>query len=126
MKKLTPNLMVENVNKTVEFYKNILGFEIVMTIPEKGTFQWAIIKNGNVEIMFQSRENLSKEIPKLKNKEIGGSPTLYIDVLDIKALYEKLKDKVSIIQDMHITFYGTQEFSIKDINGYILAFAQSN
>lgn len=126
MKKLTPNLMVADVNKTIDFYKNILGFETIITLPEEGTFQWAMMKNGNVELMFQSKENLSKEIPELESKEIGGSLTLYIDVADIKALYEKVKDKVTKVQDMHTTFYGSQEFAIKDIDGYILAFAQSN
>ena len=27
MKKLAPNLMVEDVNRTVEFYRDVLGFE---------------------------------------------------------------------------------------------------
>ena len=126
MKKLTPNLMVIDVNKTIDFYKNILGFKTIMTVQEEGVFQWAMMKNGNVEVMFQSKENLSKEIPELESKEIGGSLTLYIDVPDVKTLYEKVKGKVTIVQDMHATFYGTSEFSVKDINGYILAFAQSN
>lgn len=34
MKKLTPNLMVKDVKKTVDFYKNNFGFELVMAVPE--------------------------------------------------------------------------------------------
>jgi len=126
MKKLTPNVMVENVNKTIEFYKNVLEFETVITVPEAGSFQWAMMKNGSVEIMFQSAEDLAKDIPELKDKEIGGSLTFYIDVSDVEALYEKVKDRVCIVQDLHATFYGAREFAIKDINGYILAFAQNS
>lgn len=126
MKKLTPNLMVEDVNKTVEFYKNILGFQAIMTVPHEGICSWALMKNGSVEIMFQLKKSLSKEISVLKNKKIGGSFTLYTDVSDVKALYERVRDKVEIVQDMHTTFYGTQEFAIQDLNGYILVFAQSN
>ena len=33
IKKLTPNLMIEDVNKTIDFYKDILGFEFVHGVP---------------------------------------------------------------------------------------------
>lgn len=106
MKKLTPNLMVENVNKTVEFYKDILGFETVMTVPEEGVFNWAMMKNGNVEIMFQTKENLVKEIPDLEAKEEKYAKNIMktrLNRLDEKdrskaqALMENLKD--SAIED---------------------------
>ncbi len=42
---------------------------------------------------------------------------------DVKGLYAELKDKVTIIKDMQTTFYGKQEFYIRDCNGYILTFA---
>ena len=36
MKSVTPNLIVEDVNKTTEWYKEILGFEMIMSVPETG------------------------------------------------------------------------------------------
>jgi len=124
MKKLTPNLMVTDVNKTVDFYKDVLDFEVVMTAPASGVFKWALMKNGTVEFMFQSQESMVDELSVLKHQKIGGTFTLYIDVQDIKALYEKINKKVTVVQDFHATPYGTQEFAIQDVNGYILAFAQ--
>ena len=56
-------------------------------------------------------------------QQTSGSLTFYIDVEDVKQLYAKLKDKVTIIKDMHTTFYGKREFYIRDCNGYILTFA---
>lgn len=133
-KKLTTNMMVENVNSTVDFYGNVLGFEFVMGVPEDSQeivtarqnnqpLVFAIMKCGNVEMMFQAKKSLSKEIPEFSGMEICGSLTFYIDVEDVKGLYAELKDKVTIIKDMHTTFYGKQEFYIRDCNGYILAFA---
>ena len=49
---------------------------------------------------------------------------MYIDVEDVKSLFESVKDKVEIVQDMHTTFYGSREFAIKDCSGYILAFSE--
>ena len=74
--------------------------------------------------MFQSRQSLSEEIPNLKEAKIGGSFTMYIDVEGIAKLYTDVKDKAEIVQDMHTTFYGSKEFAIRDINGYVLAFSE--
>lgn len=123
-KKLTPNLMVEDVAKTLALYRNILGFELVMAIPNEEHPDWAMMKQGDVEVMFQSRKSLGGEIPALKEAKIGGSFTMYVDVEGIDELYEKLKGKTDIVQDMHKTFYGSKEFAIRDANGYVLAFSE--
>ena len=133
-KKLTTNMMVEDVSRTVDFYSEVLGFELVMGVPEnsqeivttrqKGqALGFAIMKCGNIEMMFQTKQSLAKEIPEFEGMEIGGALTFYIEVQDVKGLYAKLKDKVTIVKDMQKTFYGMQEFYIRDCNGYILTFA---
>lgn len=124
LNKLTPNLMVEDVAQTMVFYKDILGFELVMAIPEEGSADFAIMKHGEVEVMFQSRQSLSEEIPNFKEAKIGGSFTLYIEIEGIDDFFSAVKDKAEIVQDMHTTFYGSKEFSIQDTNGYILAFSE--
>ena len=124
LKKLTPNLMVEDVNQTVDFYKNVLGFDVLATVPETGQFNWAMLKQGNVEMQFQTRASLSEEIPAFKDRAIGGALTLYIDVENVTELHATLQDRVTIVQNMHTTFYGTQEFAIEDCNGFVLSFSQ--
>ena len=132
--KLTTNMMVEDVNDTVDFYNGVLGFEFVMGVPEDGQnivtsnqedqrLNFALVKSGNVEMMFQSRKSLVNEFPEFSNMNIGGSLTFYIDVENIKQLHQNLKEKVKFIKDTHTTFYGKQEFTIQDCNGYILTFA---
>jgi len=133
-KKLTTNMMVEDVSRTVDFYRNILGFELVMGVLEKSqeivttrqkgqALGFAIMKCGNIEMMFQAKQSLAEEVPEFSGMDIGGSLTFYIEVQDVKGLYAKLKDKVTIVKDMQTTFYGKQEFYIRDCNGYILTFA---
>ena len=135
LKKLTTNMMVGDVNSTIEFYSNVLGFEVVMVVPENSqevlttvpkdrVLIYALMKCGNVEIMFQARRSLIEDLPLFKDTEIGASLTFYIEVEDIKGWYEKLKNNITIVKDIHTTFYGMQEFYIKDCNGYILAFTE--
>jgi lactoylglutathione lyase len=134
--KITVNMMVDSVNQTLDFYEQVLGFKLVMGVPENSQqvvttrdvntpLGFAIIKYHNVELMLQSQESLSKELPVFKNQPVGGSVTLYIEVARVKKLYENLKDKVTILKDLHATFYGKQEFYIRDCNGYVLTFASS-
>ncbi|MFQ6087652.1 MAG: VOC family protein [Candidatus Methanofastidiosia archaeon] len=78
LRKLTPNLMVEDVNRTIKFYKEVLGFELAQTVPETGQFEWVSIRCGNVQMMFQARASLTEEIPALRDSKIGGSLTFCV------------------------------------------------
>lgn len=134
-KKLTPNIMVEDVNKTIEYYQKNLEFEFVMGVDENkepkmgkfdnSTLTWAMLKKDDIEIMLQRRDSLIEELPELNGLKIGGTFTFYIDVQDVKALYAKVKDRVEVIKEIRKTFYGTDEFVIKDLNGYIIYFAEA-
>jgi uncharacterized glyoxalase superfamily protein PhnB len=124
LKKLTPNLMVEDVERTLAFYRDILGFGVVMTLPELAPFDFAIVQRDGVELMFQSRTSLSENVPALTGSLIGASQTFYIEVSGVRDLYKQLREKVEMIVDFHTTFYGTNEFYFRDLNGYILSFSE--
>jgi lactoylglutathione lyase len=134
--KITTNLVVPSVNDTLDFYERTLGFTLVMGVPTGSQeivttrsgdtpLAFAIIKHDAVELMLQSRESLSQELPALKPQSTGGAFTLYIRVADVHALYERIRRKVTILKDVHTTFYGVEEFCILDSNGCILTFAGS-
>jgi uncharacterized glyoxalase superfamily protein PhnB len=133
MKKLTPNMMVEDVHQTLEFYCKTLGFKFVGGVPEgtqefilkpdpNKSLAFAILQQGPVQMMFQSRTSLSAELPMFAQKAIGASATFYIEVDDAQGLYTQIKDKITLIKPLHTTFYGMDEFYVKDINGYVLCF----
>ena len=124
-KSLMPNLMVKDVGKTVDFYKNILGFNVLTTVPENAPFVFAIVNANNVTISFQEEKSIKEEYPQLNNFASGGGITLYINVTDVNELFEKVKEKATIAKEKHKTFYGSTDFSIEDCNGYILTFSQA-
>jgi uncharacterized glyoxalase superfamily protein PhnB len=124
LNKLTPNLMVEDVDRTIQFYTEVLAFTVDQTVPGTSPFEWASMKSGDVEIMFQSRSSLAEDLPLLKELSLGGSLTFFVEMQGLQELYEQVRGKAQILQDLHTTFYGTREFSILDCNGYILGFAE--
>jgi len=125
LKKMTPNLIVDDVNSTIEWYQNVLGcFEVVLTDPESGKFDWAMMACEDVEIMFQSKESIKKSIKDFDCSEKGCTAVMYIEMEYLKGFRNRVKDKVEIIQDLHTTSYGIQELAIRDCNGYVLVFAE--
>ncbi len=132
--KITTNLMVADVNKALDFYRQILGFSLVMGVPE-GSQQivtahdgstplgFAILQRDEVELMLQSQQSLAAELPEFRKRSVGGAITLYVQVASARELYEQIKDRATIVKDLHTTFYGAQEFYIRDGNGYVLTFA---
>ena len=122
MHSISPNIFVRDINKTIEYYKQ-LGFELAMTVPDTGDYIFALMTCGSVTVMFQTFESLADDLPAVSRQD-GGSLLLYIQLKGIREFHEKIKDKVNIIKGLEKTFYGATEFSILDINNYILTFAE--
>jgi uncharacterized glyoxalase superfamily protein PhnB len=123
-KTLMPNLMVKNVGKTVEFYTDVLGFNLLQAVPENAPFVFAIVNANGVTISFQEEKSIKEEYPQLSEYPQGGCLTLYIHVTDINELFERVKGKAKIAKEMHDTFYGSRDFAVEDCNGFILTFSQ--
>jgi len=125
LKSLTPNLMVNDVEESIEYYTDLLGFTLLRTIPDTGHPDWAMVKRNDVIIMFQSAKSLRSNLPRLKGEKPGGGLTFYIKVDRITELHEELaNNNVEIISELESTFYHTIEFSIVDVNGYVLTFSE--
>ncbi|MCW8176056.1 VOC family protein [Verminephrobacter aporrectodeae] len=136
LKKLWSNMMVADVNKAIDFYADVLGFQHVMSVPmgsEEVLFQYdcnkalvyALIKNGDIELMLQEQKSLRENVPAFADAaDIRSSAVLYFEVDDLATLATRLKKHCEVVRDLHDTFYGMKEIYVKDLNGYVLGFAQ--
>jgi uncharacterized glyoxalase superfamily protein PhnB len=125
LNQLTPNLMVNDVAKTIEQYRSVFGFEVLMAMPQEGQPEWAMIKNGGVLLMLQSRASIVGEYPALAARTLGGSQTFYIEVEDVHGWHERVGKLIKIVKPLHETFYGKREFCCEDCNGYLLTFSEN-
>lgn len=122
LKKLHINLMVDEVQNTLDYYESI-GFTTIQKAPSVSP-EWAMIQKDNISLMFQSTKSLTTEFPQLKNQSTGRPLTLWIQTENIGNYYEEIKDKVTIIKELGITAYnGATEFVIEDNNGFIFHFS---
>jgi uncharacterized glyoxalase superfamily protein PhnB len=123
-KKLTPNLLVANVERSLAFYVNTLGFARGMTVPDAPPFVFASVTGGTVEIFFNDAAAAVKEYPAFAGQPIGATGTLYIEVEGVDALHERLEPVVTITMPIVTQFYGVREFAITDPDGYVITFAE--
>ena len=125
--KLTPNLLVADVERSLAFYTNVLGFERGFTVPEQSPYVFGSVANGPVEIFFNERETATKEYPGFAGKPLGISGTMFIELQGsghIEGLHDRLKPRVPIVMELVTQWYGVKEFAIADPDGYVITFAE--
>jgi lactoylglutathione lyase len=124
IKKLTPNLIVSNVESSLAFYEGVLGFTRGMTVPEQSPYVFASVTGGPVEIFFNDEAAVAKESPQLAGRTRGGGNTMFIEVDDIDAYHEQIRNRVRIVLALVTQWYGMREFAVEDPDGYVITFAQ--
>lgn len=122
--KLTPNLVVANVEASLRFYEDVLGFSRGMRVPEKPPFVFASVVSGPVEIFLNDRSTVTKENPQMGGLTPGGGNTMFIEVEDVDGLHAQIESGVQVVMPLVTQWYGMREFAITDPDGYVITFAQ--
>ncbi|PYQ98925.1 MAG: hypothetical protein DMF95_04895 [Acidobacteria bacterium] len=122
--KLTPNLLVANVERSLAFYTDTLGFERGLTVPEQSPFVFASVTSGSIEIFFNDAATAVKEYPAFGGKPLGASGTMFIELEGVDVLHDRLQSSAKIVMPLETKFYGMREFAIEDPDGYVVTFAE--
>ena len=77
LNKLTPNLIVSNVERSLAFYRDVLGFSVTATVPETAPFVFAFLTRGDINVFLNAPEAAIEEYPAFKDRPIGGTLTLF-------------------------------------------------
>jgi uncharacterized glyoxalase superfamily protein PhnB len=126
---VTPNLVVADVERSVAFYRDVLGFSVTATVPDASPFAFAMMQRDDVSVFLNSHESV-KEHPALAARAIGGTNTLFIvlEAQDVKggidALFASIAPRARLFMGLKDQFYGMREFGIEDPDGYVIFFAQ--
>jgi len=122
---LTPNLVVADVQRSIAFYRDVLGFSLEQTVPEAAPYVFAIMKHGPVEIFLNARDAAEAEYPAFAARPIGGTLTLFVHVTGIHQAYDALKARVPIVMPLERKWYGVTEFAFTDPDRWIVTFAEA-
>jgi uncharacterized glyoxalase superfamily protein PhnB len=124
-RKLTPNLVVRNVEASLNFYRTVLGFRTGFTVPDAPPYVFGSVTSDGVEIFFNDHAAVADDYPALGAKPIGGSLTLFIEVEGIEEVLAAVKKSpAKITMPLKDQFYGMREFAFEDPEGWIVTVAE--
>ncbi len=123
-KKLTANLIVSSVERSLAFYEDVLGFSRAFTVPEQSPFVFGSVTAGPVEIFLNDRSTVTKESPQMAGLAFGGGNTMFIEVEGLDALHGRIAPTVKVVMPLVTQWYGMREFAIEDPDGYVITFAE--
>lgn len=103
---------VSDLHKSIEWYEKTLGFECTgADITDRWQYaQFESEAGANFSIMVADTS--------------GTSARFNFSVDDVDALWDKLKDKVTVIEPIETMPYGNRKFTIADPDGNELGFVQ--
>lgn len=123
--KLTPNLVVNDVEASLNFYQTVLGFERGMTVPEQAPFVFGSVTSGSVEIFFNDKKAVAEDYPPLAAGRIGGTLTLFLEVEGIEEVLSRVeKSAARVVMPLKTQFYGMREFAFEDPEGWVVTLAE--
>lgn len=124
MQSISPFFIVRDLQETIAFYRECLGFETSFSSPEPKPF-FAIINPDGVQIFIKE---IGKEIEPIPNKQRHewARWDAYVYTPDPDILADEINagcgDKRALVED---TDDGLRGFEIVDPNGYVLFFGKA-
>ncbi len=124
VRKITPVLLVKEIESIVPFWVDRLGFTKTIEVPDGNKLGFAAFQKGAAEVMYQTYASVEKDAPASMSAEARKGPTyLYLEVGDLDAVLAAMKD-VKIVMPVRTAFYGMREFGVQDPGGHFITFAQ--
>ena len=117
IKKMSPQLLVADVDRSIEFYTKKLGFDVDFRYED---FYAGIIKDGYSIHLKVSKPSIEQRESRRNSEDLD----IIFSVDGIEGLYEQLSNRsVEFSQSLRDMPYG-KEFYVADPDGYIIAFLQ--
>ncbi|MGZ8844616.1 MAG: glyoxalase superfamily protein [Pyrinomonadaceae bacterium] len=124
----TPQFTVPDLVRTVEYYRDVLGFEIAgywdgeqVSLEPANPPVFAIVRRDKVQLFFNRAEN-----SEVRTGRAPGACDAFFQIVGVNALAAELQKRgAQIIDGPETQVYGQRELVVADCNGLILGFAES-
>lgn len=123
MKKLTPVIVVEEVEPCLPFWLG-LGFKQTMEVPHEDRIGFAAVALDRVEIMYQSRASAAADVPAFgEGDHSRASMALFIEIESLDRVLPALEG-VEVVVPERLTSYGAREIWVRAPCGTLIGFAE--
>lgn len=120
--KITPILFVDAIEPSLEFWVGRLQFEKTAEVPEGDHLGFVILKQGDSEIMLQTRESMKKDVNAASQAMLSMTSCLYIEVDSFADVLDRIQG-AQVLVPQRDTFYGMREIYVREPQGQIVGFA---
>jgi hypothetical protein len=120
--KITPVLVVEEIESCLPFWVDRMGFQNVAQVPEGDGIGFAILEWNGAELMLQSVASVRKDEPAFAPAGASRVASLFIEVEDFADTVARLEGYPIAMPD-RTTFYGMREIGVFEPGGNIVIFA---
>ena len=118
LKQIIPVLRVQEMQRSIDFYCDVLKFELLWRSPDDAGAEVCMLQSGATALMLSTGSQLGDKP--------GFTGTLYFDMDGVATFYELVKNQVEIVWPLQTMDYGTLEFGLRDPDGYTLAFSEDD
>lgn len=114
-------MICRDVQAAIQFYCDVLGFQVQGRMDDVGTSGWASLKRGQVELMLASPSYLPTPNP---TDGRLSEVLFYFYTDDVAGLREHIVRKGHPVSDFAVRFYQMKEIELTDPEGHVLIFGQ--
>ncbi len=119
--KITPVLYVEQIEPSLPFWIDRLGFEKTVEVPEGDRLGFVILVREGYEVMLQTLESLKSD--RTGNLSLGtGSASLFIEVPEFDEFRARLTG-LEVVLPERVAFYGMREMAVREPGGHVICIA---
>jgi len=129
---ITPILTVDAIEPCLPFWTELLGFDVLATVPHEDAIGFAMLQRDGLMIMYQSRASVAADLgpsgadeqhPDLADRMAEGMTTLFVKVPELDPVLESLGDAAEVVVPRRETFYGMDEVFVMAPCGTLVGFA---
>lgn len=121
---LCPLIEVFDMRTSLGFYRDVLGFEIVMQAPPGDDPGWVLLRLGEVELMLNTAYEANERPPAPDPARVAAhrDTGLFFGSRDVDAVHAHLRAKGLEVGKPVVQPYGMKQLYVHDPDGYTLCF----
>jgi uncharacterized glyoxalase superfamily protein PhnB len=117
VRQLWPLLVVQDIERSVGFYRDRLGFALASQANAQGKVFWCRLERGGASIMLQQAE-AEDGLPEGRGRGV----VFYFVCDDADAIYAELSSRGLQLDSPKVAYYGMKQLFVPEPDGYLICF----
>jgi len=121
---MVPLLQVFDMPTAIRFYRDILGFQLVVTSGGGEQSDWVLLRRDGIELMLNTayEADVRPATPDAARIASHADIGLFFGCADLDSAYEHFRSQGVQVRPPRVADYGMRQLYVTDPDGYILCF----